>query len=749
MKSARILCLGLGVALLSAWTIGCGSAIAAITNKDTISIDSSSHTENVSSTDSDIILSWDAAVSDVGGDITYEYILNQTAPASVTHSSFTTDLGSVNTSTLITGSLTNAITKNFSNVVDGSFYFHLRAYDSQGIVDGTSVISYGPIVLDSAPTLAGTPISPATGDHTLAIAVTITGAKFISGATVELVNGTRGATDLSDVTLTNVTVVDSNTITATVPVNTVPGTYDLRVTNGAPHEQQVSSVDAYTSTNQIPVADAGEDQILTLSGGSVTLNLDGISSSDPDGDDISTYSWTTVTDPSGDLAELFSGSTKTFVLNTAGTYEFSLIVNDGFHNSTADTVEVTVSSTSNNPPTANAGADQNVVLGTQVTLNGSQSDDPDDDGLTYSWTFSNAPSASSLESSDINQTNTTDTTATFTPDAVGDYTISLIVNDSTVDSTADTMVVTVHCIDTDDDGLCDTVEDLNSNDVVDEDETDPADPDTDGDGVQDGTESGKTLDDIGIDTDTDIFVPDLDSATTTDPLLADTDDDGLLDGVEDANQDGAVDDGESDPDDATDPCSLTDYFVVNPQFTALVSSDTDRVVFFNSSQSSCYEMVSCVKEDQTCTDEWSFGGTGSIVGGNGDDIIVYQYSAAGDYSVSLIMTESISSTEAAGGATATAEIVEIPLPSADFSTAVNVATVTLNFDVLPGDVTEVHVYWGDRNRSVESGTIPASIDYTYTRTGSDYHIRVKTIDGDANEFNYTVNVDADLTVTIP
>jgi hypothetical protein len=446
MKSARTLYLRLGLALLSTWIMGSGPAIAAITN--TISIESSSHTENVSSTKSDINLSWDAAASDVGGDITYEYVLNQTV--SMDHASFTTDLASTNTSTLTTGTLTNAVTKTFSSVVDGTFHFHLRAYDSEGIPEGTDVLSFGPIVLDSTPTLAVSPVGPATGDHTSANTVTITGSKFITGASVELVNGTRGETSLSDVTLTGVTVSDANTITATIPVDTVPGTYDLRVTNAAPHEQQVSSVDAYTSTNQIPVADAGENQTLTLSGGSVTLNLDGSGSSDPDGGDvIATYSWTTVTDPSGGLNSSYSGATPSaIVLNTAGTYEFSLIVNDGFHNSTADIVQVTVSSTDNNPPTANAGIDQSIDLGTEVTLNGSQSDDQDDDGLTYSWTFSDKPLASSLESADINQTDNTVATATFTPDVVGDYTISLIVNDGTVDSTADTMVVTVGGVDT-------------------------------------------------------------------------------------------------------------------------------------------------------------------------------------------------------------------------------------------------------------------------------------------------------------
>ena len=75
----------------------------------------------------------------------------------------------------------------------------------------------------------------------------------------------------------------------------------------------------------------------------------------------------------------------------------------------------------------------------------------------------------------------------------------------------------------------------------------PCDIDTDDDGIQDGTELGYTLYDIGPDTNTDIFQPDLDPESTTDPLDDDTDNDGLLDGEEDTNHNGRVDPGERDP----------------------------------------------------------------------------------------------------------------------------------------------------------------------------------------------------------
>jgi hypothetical protein len=66
--------------------------------------------------------------------------------------------------------------------------------------------------------------------------------------------------------------------------------------------------------------------------------------------------------------------------------------------------------------------------------------------------------------------------------------------------------------------------------MLDFNETDPCDLDTDGDGIQDDTELGYTLSDVNPDTDPSIFQPDLDPSTTTDPLDDDPDNDGLPDG---------------------------------------------------------------------------------------------------------------------------------------------------------------------------------------------------------------------------
>jgi hypothetical protein len=89
--------------------------------------------------------------------------------------------------------------------------------------------------------------------------------------------------------------------------------------------------------------------------------------------------------------------------------------------------------------------------------------------------------------------------------------------------------------------------------------TDPVEPDTDGDGLSDGLEAsvttlvpGGTSDGVGLayigtDPTSPSWSPDADPSTSTMPLLSDTDSDGMLDGEEDANGNGQVDAGETDP----------------------------------------------------------------------------------------------------------------------------------------------------------------------------------------------------------
>jgi hypothetical protein len=91
----------------------------------------------------------------------------------------------------------------------------------------------------------------------------------------------------------------------------------------------------------------------------------------------------------------------------------------------------------NQPPIANAGPDQTVTVGTLVTLNGSQSSDPDGDPITFQWRFVSIPEGSAATLTDADKAQ-----AMFTPDVAGEYTIELIVTDPEGATGSDTVKVT-------------------------------------------------------------------------------------------------------------------------------------------------------------------------------------------------------------------------------------------------------------------------------------------------------------------
>ena len=117
--------------------------------------------------------------------------------------------------------------------------------------------------------------------------------------------------------------------------------------------------------------------------------------------------------------------------------------------------------------------------------------------------------------------------------------------------------------DSDDDGVIDGAEPEPNGDTDADGLIGALDPDSDDDSIFDGTETGVVTPDVDTSTASTVFVPDADTSTTTNPLDPDTDGDGHPDGREDANQNGRVDPGETDPNDPNDPPPAIDAGMID------------------------------------------------------------------------------------------------------------------------------------------------------------------------------------------
>ncbi len=152
-----------------------------------------------------------------------------------------------------------------------------------------------------------------------------------------------------------------------------------------------------------------------------------------------TYSWNILEIPQNAKIELSDSQSiqPSFVPLLSGTYTFSVVASNGNKVSEPAVVQVNIAS-ENLLPTADAGVDQSVLVNTLVQLDGTNSADLDGDSLTYTWAFTKVPADQT-----VSLDNPSLISPSFTPNTVGDYTLSLIVNDGVTDSVADTVTISV------------------------------------------------------------------------------------------------------------------------------------------------------------------------------------------------------------------------------------------------------------------------------------------------------------------
>ena len=164
--------------------------------------------------------------------------------------------------------------------------------------------------------------------------------------------------------------------------------------------------------NQAPVADAGEDQSITLPSNSITIKGSG---TDLDGT-IASYTWIKVSGPAVTMANSDKASLDLSNL-LEGTYKFRLTVTDDDGAAASDEMQLTVHpEVVNQSPVVNAGSDKSITLpNSSVTINATASD-PDGSISTTNWEMVNGPNnptLSGLNSTSLQASNLIEGTYTF------------------------------------------------------------------------------------------------------------------------------------------------------------------------------------------------------------------------------------------------------------------------------------------------------------------------------------------------
>lgn len=155
-----------------------------------------------------------------------------------------------------------------------------------------------------------------------------------------------------------------------------PGTYEVNVeVTDQAGNKAADNVTVVVVDNESPIADAGEDRTIDMN---TEVILDGSESSDNIG--IDSFTWTFNNGTQNEL----SGESVEYKFKRAGRFEVRLRVEDTSGNVDEDTVVITVEDTE--APSAAAGEDTTIDVGTEFTFDASDSSD-NVEIVNYAWTI--------------------------------------------------------------------------------------------------------------------------------------------------------------------------------------------------------------------------------------------------------------------------------------------------------------------------------------------------------------------------
>ena len=290
--------------------------------------------------------------------------------------------------------------------VSGTHTVNLTVVDNDGLID--TALKQITVYLDETPPVANAGPDQTVNQYTLV--------SFDGSASSDNVGVVSYVWKFTDGTL--------QTLTGSNPTYnfTMPGIFvvTLNVTDAAGN-WDTSTVNITVLDITVPVADAGPDQTVNES---TEVTFDGSGSTDNVG--ITSYQWTFV-----DVTpKTLTGEKPKYTFATLGVYVVTLNVSDAAGN--WDTDEVVITVLDETPPVANAGPDQTVDQGTEVTFDGSGS--TDNVGVTgYAWTFD-----------DVTPQTLSGANPKYTFANPGVFVVTLNVTDAAGNWATDTVTITVH-----------------------------------------------------------------------------------------------------------------------------------------------------------------------------------------------------------------------------------------------------------------------------------------------------------------